>query len=265
MKIVDYHVHSTNSFDGKSSIEEMCRKALKIGISEICFTEHFSVDERDVSYGFLNYKKYSSEVENAKKEFRKNLIINKGLEIGEPHLTQYKKELRYQLGEMELDFIIGSVHNIDGVKLRTYMQDKSKYDVYYDYFKEVYNMVTNSDIDIVGHMDLMKRYAYEIHGNYDFQDYRKIIGDILKVVIQKGIGIEVNGSGYENKVGEPYPSKEVLLLYRKLGGEIITVGSDAHYYENLAKHNLKIINMLKEMGFKYLHVFKARKRKAIEI
>ena len=50
MEVVDYHVHSNNSFDGKNSIEEMCRKAIEKNLSEICFTEHFSVDPRDVRY-----------------------------------------------------------------------------------------------------------------------------------------------------------------------------------------------------------------------
>ena len=57
MKVVDYHVHSNNSFDGKNSIEEMCRKAIEKNLSEICFTEHFSVDPRDVSYRVLDYEK----------------------------------------------------------------------------------------------------------------------------------------------------------------------------------------------------------------
>ena len=136
MEIVDYHVHSTNSFDGKSSIEEVCKKALDMGLIEVCFTEHFSVDPRDVSYGVLNYEKYSLEIERAKEKFFDKLKINKGLEIGEPHLKQFKKDLENQLIKMDLDFIIGSVHNIDGVKLRTYIQNKSKYNIYYDYFNE---------------------------------------------------------------------------------------------------------------------------------
>ena len=265
MKIIDYHVHSTNSFDGKSTIGEMCRKGMEMGLSEICFTEHFSVDPRDVSYGVLDYAKYSEEIREAKENFEGRLVIKKGLEIGEPHLKQYKMDLEENLEKMDLDFIIGSVHNIDGIKLRTYMQNKSKYEIYHNYFKEVYRMVSDSDIDIVGHMDLMKRYAYETYGNYDFQEHKQIIEKILKTVINRGIGIEINGSGYENKVGEPYPGKEVLSLYRELGGEVITVSSDSHHYENLARHNLKMINMLKEIGFKHIFTYGRRERKKISL
>ena len=265
MEIVDYHVHSTNSFDGKSSIEEVCKKALDMGLIEVCFTEHFSVDPRDVSYGVLNYEKYSLEIERAKEKFFDKLKINKGLEIGEPHLKQFKKDLENQLIKMDLDFIIGSVHNIDGVKLRTYIQNKSKYNIYYDYFNEIYNMVLNSDIDVVGHMDLIKRYSYELCGNYSFDDYREIIKKILIAMIDKGIGLEVNGSGYEDKVGEFYPILEILTLYRNIGSEIITVCSDYHWYGKLAKHNLKMMNVLKEIGFNFISTFEKRKIKNIRI
>ena len=79
------------------------------------------------------------------------------------------------------------------------------------------------------------------------------------------IGLEVNGSGYEDKVGEFYPILEILTLYRNIGGEIITVGSDSHWYGNLAKHNLKMMNVLKEIGFNFISTFEKRKIKNIRI
>lgn len=259
MKIVDYHIHSNNSFDGKSTVEEMCEKAIEIKNSEICFTEHFSVDPRDVSYGKLDYIKYETEILNAKKKYKENLKIKIGLEIGEPHLEQYKKSLENELSKMNLDFIIGSVHNIDGVKLRLFMKNKEKYDVYNEYFLEIYKMVKNSDIDVIGHLDLIKRYAYEEYGNYNFEDHKKIIEDILKLAISKNIGIEINGSGYINSVGEPYPKREILELYKKLGGNIITIGSDSHSVETLSLNNKKMLEMLKEIGFEKICTFENRK------
>ena len=265
MKIVDYHVHSTNSFDGKNTIEEMCRKAIEMGLYEICFTEHFSVDPRDVSYGILNYERYDDEIEKAKEKFSGRLHIKKGMEIGEPHLKEYKEDLIEKTEKMNLDFIIGSVHNIDGVKLRLYMKDKDKHTVYNDYFTEIYKMVSDADIDVIGHLDLIKRYAHEVYGNYIFDNHREIIEKILKLAIEKGIGLEINGSGYINSVGEPYPKAEVLKLYRELGGEIITVGSDSHNIETLAKNNLKMINLLKDMGFRYIFTYSGREKKALSI
>lgn len=263
MEYVDYHVHSDNSFDGKFKIVDMCRKAASIGITEMCFTEHFCVDPKDVSYKFLNYNKYSDDIEKAREVLKGKLVIKKGLEIGEPYIL--KNTLSEEIAKMDLDFIIGSIHNINSFKLRLYMANKDKKYVYYDYFKEVLNMVQNSDIDVVGHLDLMKRYAYGVYGNYKFNDYKEILEEILKKVIENGIGIEVNASGFRNDVKESYPSIDILQLYKNLGGEILTIGSDSHDLENIGNGYLKVIKMLNEIGFKYIYKYNKRKKIAIKI
>ena len=125
MKIFDYHMHSTFSFDGKATPDEQCAAAVEKGIGGLCFTEHFSVDPKDVSFGVLNYADYHKAIENCREKFSDRLEICRGLEIGEPQLEPYEGDLKKVLKEMTLDFIIGSIHNIDSVKLRLYMQDKT--------------------------------------------------------------------------------------------------------------------------------------------
>lgn len=265
MEIVDYHVHSDNSFDGKASIISICKKAIEVGLSEICFTEHFSVDPTDVSYNVLDYKKYHREIQECKDVFKEKLIIREGLEIGEPHISNLKYDLTNQLKEMNLDFIIGSVHNISTVKLRSYMKGKNKKEIYGDYFNEIYELVKNSDIDVVGHLDLMKRYAYSDFGNYDFNDYKDIIKSILKEIIKRNIGIEVNTSGLRNSVHESYPSMEIIKLYKELGGELITIGSDAHNTEGVGSGYFLTIEMLKYYEFGNIFKYENRKPKGISI
>ena len=260
IKIIDYHVHSYNSFDGKSDIDRICREAVKMKLEEICFTEHFSADPRDVSFEFLDYQKYTCEINDAQRKYQENLLIKKGLEIGEPHLAEYKNILDDFLKNMDIDFIIGSVHNINGVKFRLFMENKTKYDIYQGYFEEVYKMVKTADIDVIGHMDLAKRYAFTEHGNYEIADHSEIINRILEKAIERGIGLEVNCSGLRDKAGEIYPKIEILQLYKKLGGEIITIGSDSHDHMNLASNNPEVPDMLKKIGFNHICTFKNRKR-----
>ncbi len=263
MEIIDYHVHSDNSFDGTANIYNICKSAIKKGISEICFTEHFSVDPTDVSYNVLDYNRYHKEIEECKEAFKNKLVIKEGLEIGEPYIPNLKDELNKQVKEMNLDFIIGSVHNINTLKLRTYIKGKNKKEIYEDYFKEIYKLAEDSDIDVVGHLDLMKRYAYDDFGNYNFNDYKDILSIILKKVIERNIGIEINTSGFRNSVKESYPSIEVLRLYKELGGEIITIGSDSHNTEDVFKGYLLAIDMLKNLKFE--NIFKFEKRNPIGI
>jgi len=226
IEFIDYHLHSTNSFDGKDKLIDICKNAIKLKLDEICFTEHFSINPNDPSFNYLDFEKYSDEIEECRNSFGDIIAIKKGLEIGEPHIR--RDGIDYYLKDKDIDFIIGAVHNIGDLKLRRYMQDREKEQIYMDYFKEVYSTVRYGDIDILGHLDLMKRYAFGYYGNYDFDNHKLSIGDILKEAIKRNIGIELNTSGMRSDVKEIFPSIHVLKLYRELGGEIVTVGSDSH-------------------------------------
>ncbi len=250
MCLTDMHVHSTFSFDGQSSIQQECHAAYKNGLQGICFTEHFSMDELDVSYNILNYTDYYKKVCNQQKNYANKLWIGCGLEIGEPHLEKYKVALKRAIQNIQLDFIIGSIHNIYSKKLRLFMNKKNKDEIYQAYFQEILHMVEISDIDVIGHLDLAKRYVFAEHGNYDFFRYRETIKKILQCAIMRGIGIELNTSGWRNAVNETYPSAKILSLYKELGGKYITLGSDAHDNKNIGHDFIRAKNVLQMIGFK---------------
>ena len=249
MNRVDMHVHSRFSFDGKSDMLEECKVAMDKGLSGICFTDHFSVDPLDVSYGVLDYDAYRKEANACQTIYEGKLQIGCGLEISEPHLKKYVQDLQQALRGMRLDFIIGSVHNINSCKLRVFMVGKSKEEIYHAYFREVLKMVDMADIDVLGHLDLAKRYAFDVVGNYSFADYEDEISAILHCLVQRNIGLEINTSGWRNSVNESYPSVDVLKLYRSLGGKYITLASDAHRAEDVAAGFSYAVRTLRKIGF----------------
>ncbi len=255
----DFHVHSRFSFDGKDYLEDICQEAINKNLVEICFTEHFDVDPKDVSYGVLDYKKYHDTIEMCKAKYKKEIKIRRGLEIGEPHLNAYVNDLKAELKNMNLDFIIGSVHNLNSVKLRLTMLNKEKNQIYEDYFNEILQMVKTADIDVIGHFDLMKRYAFSEYGNYDFDYFKDLIEQILQIAVKRNIGIEINTSGYRNAVKEAFPKLEILQLYKKLGGEIITIGSDSHSCKDVFSYCEKAYELLKKAGFLHFYTFNQRK------
>lgn len=261
MEIYEQHLHSTFSFDGKSTPLQECQAAVEKGLSGICFTEHFSVDVLDVSFGFMNYPLYHAAIDDCRKKFPA-LKICRGLEIGEPHLEQYRVALQKALSAMKLDFIIGSVHNIGSVKLRKFRVGKTADELYSAYFAEILHMVETADFDVIGHLDLVKKYAvsnlgdenFQPPGDYDFSKYEGIFRKILSRAIERGIGIEINTSGWRTPAHEQYPKIEVIKLYRELGGELITIGSDAHHIKNLAEDFKQAEEILRSVGFKkYFH------------
>lgn len=264
MYLVDYHIHSNNSFDSKESIDSVCKAAIDKGINEICFTEHFAVKEGIKSCGFINFKKYIDEIEECKEKYKEKLIIKVGIEICEPH--ENENELGDAIGNIPFDFILGSVHNFDyDIGLMQYMSCNSKEESYRRYFKEVNKVCTSPHIDVVAHLDLMKRYAFNTHGKYDFNEYKDLIEEVLINIIKNNKGIEVNTSTLRSNVNETMPSFDILKLYHDLGGKIITVGSDAHKCEDVGAGIRESIEVLKNIGFEEIYTFKNRQPLGIKI
>lgn len=263
MEKYDQHIHSSYSFDSKELLENECREAIRKNLQGITITEHFSIDPLDVSYGVLQCDDYQKKVGECRDKYGKTLQIGCGLEIGEPH-RKFGEDLAKVLQNMELDFIIGSVHNINSVKLRSFQKGKRKREIYEQYFHEILLMVQHADIDVIGHLDLAKRYAFEVVGNYDFNDYKDQLAEILETAIRRNIGIEINTSGWRNSVGVCYPSPEVVKLYHDLGGKYITIGSDAHKNEDLASGLELALALLKNAGFRQYYHYRKRTPRPID-
>ena len=109
------------------------------------------------------------------------------------------------------------------------------------------------------------RYAPGKNRDFCFKDYSDIIEDILKTIINNGKGIEINSAGYRQGLNAPNPCADILKLYRTLGGEIITTGSDAHKPEDIASDFDRAEALLLACGFKYYTIFKDRKPEFIKL
>jgi histidinol-phosphatase (PHP family) len=262
MYIMDYHHHTNHSFDSTANMVDVCKKAIENEIQEICFTEHFSVNPLAPTYGHINFDHYLSEIRSCQEQFHTHLTIKAGIELCEPHLLkdQYDETLK----PLSLDFILGSVHNLNNQKLRLALSDHSL-EAYTHYFNELYQMVSTADIDIIAHFDLMKRYAYKEHGLYNFKEYQEIIELVLKKAIDRNIGIEINTSGLRTSLRQTMPSIETIRMYKDLGGEILTIGSDSHSADSVGANFSDALSLAKECGFNYIYKFDKRKPIPVKI
>lgn len=251
----DYHLHSKYSFDGNQTIEQIIIKAISMELNEICLTEHISFNPKDSSYNFFDFNDYTNELQRLSQIYSGKINIKTGLEIGEYHL--YKEDFDNYFKEHDLDFIIGSIHNINGRGFRTNISENGVKYTYETYFKEVLAFVQIGDFDVLGHLDIVQRYAFEVGKIYNFEDYKGYIYDILKTIISRGKGIEVNTSGLANNL--LFPKLEILNMYKDLKGEILTVGSDAHARNRVGENVNYVYDMLKDIGFKYVFTYDRRK------
>lgn len=257
MFYADYHMHTLFSSDSTTPVVDMIEQSVKIGLKEIAITDHVDFDFPDMQYPFLvDYTEYNRTLQNFKELYKNKINILIGVEIGlQPHVKNMIKDLC----KNHYDFIIGSTHCVDkkDICAGDYFDNKEQKEAYRRYFEDVLNSVKLYDcFNVYGHLDYINRYGDFIDKTLDTTEYMDIIEEILRVIIQKGKGIEINTSGFRYGLGHTHPQMPVLKRYKELGGEIITIGSDAHTPQYIASNFDMAYKMLEEVGFEYLTVFK---------
>jgi histidinol-phosphatase (PHP family) len=257
MIISDYHVHSDFSSDSKAPMEQMIERAIKLGLKRLCFTDHMDYDYPQVSdYNFeFDPEAYTKKLLKLKEQYRNSLEILTGVELGlQPHLTERLSSL---VKNYPFDFIIGSSHIVNHMDpyYPKYWESRTRKEGIQDYFESVIkNCNTFQGFHIYGHLDYIIRYVpgqTEVKADYSYSDYADVLDEVLKTIISHGKGIELNTAGLKYGLSFAHPKKEVLLRYRELGGELITIGSDAHKPEHLCYDFTLVPEFLKSLGFRY--------------
>lgn len=256
MYFADYHMHSNYSDDSTESIYNICKKAIDIGLNEIAITDHleFIPNEKytiDLDHLFLEIKDYQ-------KKYSNKLIIRQGLEVGQPFLNcdEYYKFM----SNYKPDFIIGSVHTNQNL-IDVGRVDYSKIDCnnfYREYLGDVFKYAKYYDFDTLGHLTYPLRYMLINNDiRIDLNLFEEEFENIFEVLVKRKKGIEVNTSGYR-LLDEPLPNFKILKLYKNCGGEIITVGSDAHSSDYLGYEFKKTYKNLIDIGFNKIATYNQR-------
>ncbi|MGL5202484.1 histidinol-phosphatase HisJ family protein [Cetobacterium sp.] len=260
MIISDYHIHSSFSGDSVEDLNRICKKAIELGIKEIAITDHMDLDvkvvEDDLNF-YLNLDEYVPTILKLKEFYKKDLDIKLGMEFGvQKHLGEIGDEL---IKKYPFDFIISSVHTVDKllVDQKEFWNDKTRDEAHDKYFFEILKSVENfNQFSVQGHLDFITRYGgLDKKGFIDYIRYQDLIDSILKKLISKGKGIEINTSGIRYNENRFYPCDNIIKRYFELGGEIITIGSDSHKASDLGKDFRRAYDFLESIGVKYISSF----------
>lgn len=263
----DFHVHSDFSMDCRYLMEEMVKGSIEKNMKGICFTDHidYEVGENKIDVDF-RMEDYFRKIKQVKYTYVKELEILAGVEIGmQPHLAERYNDL---VNSNPFDFVIMSVHVIDGLDIYMdgFTKNKSPLDALLEYYEYMYQCVLAFDnFDILGHIDYIDRYFEDFNLIPKFSKYAPAVEKVLKLVIEKEKGIEINTGGKRYGLDYYHPKIEILELYRDLGGEVITIGSDAHRPEDIGHDYRLVEKLLKKLGFKYIYIFKERNKYPIHI
>jgi histidinol-phosphatase (PHP family) len=261
MIIADYHLHSNFSSDSQAPMEQMVEQAIRLGLKKLCFTDHMDYDYPPVSgYNFVfDPSEYTNKLEQLKEQYHGKIELLTGIELGlQPHLSERLTSL---INSYQFDFIIGSSHVVNHFDpyFPEFWINKTKEEGIRTYFESIIeNCKSFHDFNVYGHIDYIIRYIPKNDQtvlDYSYEDYADLLDEVLKTIISYGKGIEVNTAGYKYGLGFPNPKADVLKRYRELGGELITIGSDAHKPEHLCFDFDKIPDLLKGLGFRYYATF----------
>lgn len=261
--LCDYHVHTIYSDDSVYKMEDVIKDGIKKGINELCFTDHVDYGiKRDVDdplgpvylngqpISNVDYPEYYKEYLYLKEKYKDQMTLKFGLEFGIQVHTIPKYDALFK--QYPFDFIILSIHQVGDLEFWTgdYQKGRTEKEYYERYYQELYDVVNlYHDYSVLGHMDLIKR--YDDQDGYDsFNNHKEMITQILETVIKDGKGIEINTSSVRYEIGDLTPSRDILKLYLKLGGTIITIGSDSHQEDHLGAYIEDTKKELKELGFK---------------
>lgn len=259
--IIDLHTHTDNSFDGHHSAMYLCEAAYMKGLRAIAFTDHIEVDafyERNFD---VTARQAYFYIANARSAFRGKLTVCNGIELGQPH---YAAEIAEKLIDtLNYDIVIGSVHNLRNKLDFCELDYNTEYTDFYplldEYFEEELALAKWGKFDTLAHLTYPLRYIVGEYGKtVDIKRYDDIIDEILKTVAQNGKALEINTSGLRQPLGETMPYEAIVKRFRELGGDFVTVGSDAHYAEHLSAGIEQGMAIAARCGFSCISLFKDR-------
>jgi histidinol-phosphatase (PHP family) len=245
--IKDSHMHTNYSPDADptATFQDYVDEARRKGIKHLVFTDHVDLDAGHPTFQIppIDYEAYIDAF-NKVRDNTKDITMTLGVEMG--YQTHMKKEINAFLARYPFEFVILSIHYVNKQDLYTheFYDDKTIKEAHTMYFEACLDAIESVDtFNVFGHLDYFTRYIDE--KTYDMSDYQPLIDKILKALIKKNKGIEINTSGfrYEDRI---YPKLDLVNRFIELGGTIITIGSDAHTKKDLASNFNKVYNLLSQ-------------------
>lgn len=265
--LADYHVHTDFSDDSAYRMEDVVRDAIQKGLTELCFTDHVDYGiKRDWDSGpgipyrdgkllaNVDYPLYVETIRELQALYSGQISLKMGLEFGmQAHtIPQYER----LFARYPFDFILLSVHEVEDKEFwsQDFQQGRTQQEYNERYYQELLALVRRyKHYSVLGHLDLITRYDQK--GTYPFEQVRPLVTEILKQVIADGKGIEVNTSSHRYGLRDLTPSREILRLYRALGGTVLTIGSDSHAPQDLGAYLDETKAELRALGFRTFCTF----------
>ncbi len=228
---LDAHLHTRLSPDADADLDAYAELAVERGIAELAITDHLDFEPGAPAFGFATFEERERVVREAAERWADRVAIRFGIEI--TYQIRHEAEIREHLDRHAYDFVIGSVHVMAGSpyeasRVASFVDGRSLPEILEPYFREVLAAARSGLFDALGHLDFVKRYLVPHVEPARLASAPELYEPILRALVDGGTGLEINTSGLRQAAEELYPAPWAVARFRELGGERITIGSDAH-------------------------------------
>jgi histidinol-phosphatase (PHP family) len=203
-------------------------------------------------------------LERCRRQFAGQLVIRAGIEIGEPHL--FSGDVRRMMTRFPFDYAIGSLHWVgsDSIFSPRYFTLPAR-QAYGRYFAELERMTREGEFEVLGHLDVPVRTAFDIYGGYEAHAYEDMVRPVLQACIEREIALEINAGTLRRRAGVLTPGLPILKWYAEMGGTQLTLGSDAHRPGQVAAGLNVALDAARAAGLHQLTQLEKREKRLIAL
>lgn len=263
--IIDTHIHSDNSKDAHHSVTLICEQAVKKGVRAIAVTDHCECIEYEEYNHAVTCRQSVFETVKVRKVFEGQLAVATGVELGCPARNI---DAVNDVMKNKFDFVLASVHRIRGKKKGfyhlDYKRDSNRPELLMPrYFDDIIETVEWNGFDSLAHLTYPLRcFPAEQLADFSIMQCRDQIYYILETLARNKKALEINTSGgrivTKDIETSLFPPLEILKLFKKLGGEYVTVGSDAHSAYDVGRGIADAYDAALAAGFEYVTYYEGR-------
>jgi histidinol-phosphatase (PHP family) len=265
---IDSHIHTAYSHDSQALLELYAAQAAEYGIGEIAITDHIDFLPGSPGFRYFDYEVRRKVIAECAERWVDRVRIRHGVEI--TYESRLEDEIREHMETHSYDYSIGAVHAVEGSPYRrdrveTFARGKTVGQAVAPYFAEVERAIRSGLFDTLGHLDQCKRWLLPWFPVEAFATIPEAYERLLVPLVQSGMALEVNSSGLRRPERETYPAAWVVARFRELGGERVTVGSDAHVPRSFAFGLEEAAEIVARAGFSKLSLERAIERRDLAL
>ena len=195
-----------------------------------------------------------------KEKYKDKIQVRYGIEVD--YFPGHEDELRELIESIPVDYVIGSVHfignwnfDVDQSLYGKWSNDK----LYEKYFALIQKAAQSELFDTIGHIDIIKKFGVYPETNQD-----KLFEDTIKIIKEHNMVVELNTGGMDRPCAEFTPGSRLLEMCHQHQVPV-TLASDAHRVEQIARHYERAIALLSRVGYTEIIGFNKRIRRNIRL